>query len=263
MAAQTQNLPTIVVIQGSYQIPQAYDTLVQGLTAQGYATVHPKLPSCSDTESSNFPQRSLTDDAAAVHAELSRLIDNEGKTVLVVMHSYGGLVGSEAIPQELSYTDRQTKGLSGGVIHLFLYCAFVLNEGQSVLGAFGESPDNKIVDDGRSYMLNSAKKLYNDLPPEVAALWESRTVAQSFQVQKTELTCAAWKYIPSTYLITENDQAVPPQYQEAFAKQIGSTVERCSSGHSPQLSQPEMLVQKICEAAIRAMAAIGRPTSGA
>ncbi|KAL8749637.1 MAG: hypothetical protein Q9184_006729, partial [Pyrenodesmia sp. 2 TL-2023] len=116
--------------------------------------------------------------------------------------------------------------------------------------------------DGRSYMLHGAEKLYNDLPADEAGLWESRLVAQSYKVQETQLTRAAWKYIPSTYLITENDQAVPPQYQEAFAKQAGATVERCSSGHSPQLSQPEMLVQKITEASMRAMAAIGSQTSG-
>ncbi len=105
-------------------------------------------------------------------------------------------------------------------------------------------------------MLHGAEKLYNDLPPDEAALWESRLVAQSYQVQSTQLTRAAWKYVPSTYLITENDQAVPPQYQEAFAKQAGATVERCTAGHSPQLSQPEMLARKIGEASARAMRAV-------
>ena len=63
---------------------------------------------------------------------------------MVVMHSYGGLVGSEAAAEELSYAKRQAQGLPGGVIHLFLYSAFLLNEGQSVLSAFGESPNNDV-----------------------------------------------------------------------------------------------------------------------
>ncbi|KAL9026839.1 MAG: hypothetical protein Q9196_004556 [Gyalolechia fulgens] len=244
----TENPPAILLIQGSYQTPEVYHLLVRGLISQGYSVVHPKLPSCSDTENPDFTHRSLTDDAAAIYTELSRLVNDEGKKVLVVMHSYGGLVGSEAITEELVYTNRQAKGLSGGVIHLFLYSAFILDEGQSVLGVFGVSPNNKFTPEGRSYFLAGAEKLYNDLPAEEAALWESRLVAQSSKVQETKLTRAAWKSIPSTYLITEGDQAVPPQYQEAFAQQTGSTVERCSSGHSPQLSQPEMLVQKISEA---------------
>ena len=142
---QIQDLPTIMLIQGSYQIPQVYDLLRQGLIAQGYTAVQPKLPSCSDTENSDFPQRSLTDDAAAIHDELSRLVNGGGKTVLVVMHSYGGLVGIEAITEDLVYTNRHARDLDGGVIHLFMYSAFVLDEGQSVLGVFGESPNNKIT----------------------------------------------------------------------------------------------------------------------
>jgi len=60
------------------------------------------------------------------------------------MHSYGGLVGSEATIEELSYINRQARGPPGGVIHLFFYAAFLLQEGQSVLSAFGESPNNDV-----------------------------------------------------------------------------------------------------------------------
>lgn len=141
---QIQSLPTIILVQGSFQIPQVYETLVQGLVARGYPTIHPQLPSCSNTESPEFPQLSLVDDALAVRTELTRQIEYEEKNVVVVMHSYGGLVGSEAITEELSYPKRHAQGLPGGVIHLFFYSAFLLNEGQSVLSAFGESPNNDI-----------------------------------------------------------------------------------------------------------------------
>lgn len=142
--AQTQGLPTIVLVQGSFQIPQVYARLVQGLVAQGYPTIHPQLPSCSNTDSTSFPLVSLVDDALAIRTELTRQIEYEGRTVVLVMHSYGGLVGSEAAAEELSYAKRQAQGLPGGVIHLFFYSAFLLNEGQSVLSAFGESPDNDV-----------------------------------------------------------------------------------------------------------------------
>ena len=137
-------LPTILLVQGSFQTPLVYQKLVQGLIAQGYPTLHPELPTCSNTESVNFPQLSLVDDALAIRTELIRLIEYEGKAVVVVMHSYGGLVGSEATTEELGYSKRQAQGLSGGVIHFFLYSAFLLDEGQSVLGAFGESPNNDV-----------------------------------------------------------------------------------------------------------------------
>lgn len=50
-------------------------------------------------------------------------------------------------------------------------------------------------------------------------------------------------YIPSTYLICEND--APLQYQKMFAASIKAQVERCDSGHSPMLSQPVQLVEAI------------------
>ena len=145
-AAQTNEFcpPTIVLVQGSFQIPQVYTQLVQGLVARGYPTIHPQLPTCSNTDGANFPQLSLVDDALAIRTELTRQIEDEGKTVVVIMHSYGGLVGSEAITEELGYAKRRAQSLPGGVIHLFFYSAFLLDEGQSILSAFGESPNNDV-----------------------------------------------------------------------------------------------------------------------
>ena len=100
--------------------------------------------------------------------------------------------------------------------------------------------------------------LYSDLPESEASLWASRLIAQSYRVQTITLTRAAWRYIPSTYLICENDHAVSPQYQEMFAASAKSQVERCSSGHSPHLSQPGMLVQKIHQASQKAVAEVAK-----
>ena len=141
--APTQELPTIMLIQGSFQISKVYCKLKRGLVAQGYPTIHPELPSCSNTDSEDFPQVSLIDDALAIRTVLTRQVEYEEKLV-VVMHSYGGLVGSEAATEELSYAKRHAQGLPEGVIHLFLYSAFLLNEGQSVLGAFGESANSDV-----------------------------------------------------------------------------------------------------------------------
>ena len=112
--------------------------------------------------------------------------------------------------------------------------------------------------DGRFYILHGEQTLYSDLPPSEASLWASRLIAQSCLVQTTKLTRAAWRYIPSTYLICENDQAVPPAMQEMFAASAQAHVEKCSSGHSPHLSQPEMLVQKIHEASQKAIAGMAK-----
>ncbi|KAI9034892.1 uncharacterized protein KD926_005156 [Aspergillus affinis] len=64
-------------------------------------------------------------------------------------------------------------------------------------------------------------------------------------MQSTLITCTAYEYIPSTDLICDNNQAAPAQYQEMFAGATKAHVDRCSAGHSPMLSQPEMLAEKM------------------
>jgi len=100
---------------------------------------------------------------------------------------------------------------------------------------------------------NAAEIIYNDLPSAEAKLWEERMVAQSYAVQETKLTRAAYTYIPCTYLVCENDQAAPVVYQERFAEMAGATVVRCGAGHSPMLSQVDVLVRRIGEAVERAV----------
>ena len=94
-------------------------------------------------------------------------------------------------------------------------------------------------------MKNGSFILYNDLPFSEASEWENRLIPHSYEIQRTKLTNAAYKFIPSTYLICESDQACLPKYQEMFASKAKSKVERCTAGHSPMLSQLDMLVKKI------------------
>ncbi|KAJ5274030.1 hypothetical protein N7478_009155 [Penicillium angulare] len=237
--------PTIVIVQGSFQTPLVYEALEAGLKNAGYPVVHPLLPSCTDVEADDFPSRTLVDDASAVTKAIKRLVVDEEKLVIVVMHSYGGIVGSEAVQESLSYSQRQAEGEKGGVVHLFYYSAFILGKGQSVLSTFGESPNNNVKSDGRFCIKNGAPTLYNDLPDDQARLWESRLIPQSYKVQTTLVENTAYEEIPSTYLICENDKAAPPQYQEMFAKISRSETQHCQAGHSPMLSQPEMLVERI------------------
>ena len=105
-----------------------------------------------------------------------------------------------------------------------------------------------VKNDGRFYLKNGAVLLYGDLPEPEASGWGSRLIAQSYDVQETEITNTAYKYVPSTYLICENDKAALPQYQQMFAEQSGSEVLRCEAGHSPMLSHHEMLVKSIIDA---------------
>ncbi|KAF2876519.1 catalytic protein [Massariosphaeria phaeospora] len=238
--------PTLAIIQGSFQTPLFYQAFHSQLQSQGFETVHPELPSCNPS-APDHPSKTLTDDARAVHAVLTRLVEEESKPVVVIMHSYGGLVGSEAIPQSLTYTSRKAEGKAGGVLHLFYCAAFILPVGQSVLSAFGESPNNELYGNGTFKMKNAKDVLFGDLPEPEADMWASRMVPQSYGVQETKLSQAAWEYVASTYLVCEGDKAVPRAYQEGFAETAGSRVLVSDDGvgHEAMLSWTAGLVDVV------------------
>ncbi|OGM45517.1 hypothetical protein ABOM_006476 [Aspergillus bombycis] len=234
MASET---PSIVLVQGSFQTPLVYAQLTTRLRELGYPVIHPPLPSCSDVEANDFPTRTLADDARAITETLEQLVGKEEKLVVVVMHSYGGIVGGTAIPRSLTHASRQAEGEKGGVLHLFYYAAFVLPEGASVMGTLGESPN---IDVGR--------------PPRCRGSLMGVTLDPPVLVQTTPTTHAAYEYLPSTYLICEGDRAAPAQFQEGFANLARAEIDRCSAGHSPMLSQPDMLVGKIAAVVDKASA---------
>ena len=68
---------------------------------------------------------------------------------------------------------------------------------------------------------------------------------------KSALTYAAWRKIPSTYLYCENDNGIPLARQEQMVARAAGAIstERCSAGHSPFLSQPDLVARIIRKAA--------------
>ena len=143
--AQLEEKPTILIIQDCFQTPAVYKDLLDRLVSLGYPTVHPLLPTCDDAQDPNFSSLTLLDDAMAVQSELMRLVQGEQKTVVVVMHGYGGLVGSEAILGTMSYSWLREHGLPGGVVHLFFVSALLVSPGGSMPSHLGVSP-NPIVE---------------------------------------------------------------------------------------------------------------------
>ena len=140
----SQELSTVLIVQGSFQRPSQYEKMVENLTSLEYPTIQPRLLSCSYTDHPDFPKTTLVDDALAIRLELVRQIGYRTWSVVVATHSYGGHVCSEAIPEELGYARTLILDLVGGVIHLFYCCALILNEGESVPNTFGESPNHDI-----------------------------------------------------------------------------------------------------------------------
>ena len=107
------------------------------------------------------------------------------------------------------------------------------------------------------YPMNPEHVFYADLPPERAAHFASTLKPQSYKCFHSVVTVEPWLKIPSSYLVCENDNALPVQAQEgmmAYAKEKSGEkafdhVERCMSGHSPFLSMPGTVVEYLERAA--------------
>lgn len=81
--SQTAAKPTIVLIQGAFQLPDVYYKLADALRDYGYPIVQPPLPSLTGHDEPDFILKSLEDDARVVRSEIRKLVD-EGKQVFVV-----------------------------------------------------------------------------------------------------------------------------------------------------------------------------------
>ncbi|KAJ4303192.1 hypothetical protein N0V90_002085 [Kalmusia sp. IMI 367209] len=241
--------PTVVLLQGTFQLPEVYHKFANLIESRGFPVVQPSFPTLTGQDEPDFTKKTLADDVQVTEDAIRKLVD-DGKTVVLAMHSYGGLVGAEAVPEDLTLANRKERGLPGGVSHLFYFSAFVMPKGQSIGTAVGDSPDHDHWD-GRFKMRDPLETMYHDLPADEAAYWSAKVIPQSNAVKETVMTRCAYTYVPSTYVVTLADKAVPPPVQEMFGQMAGATIKKIDSGHSAMLSKPNEVLAFLEEAALK------------
>lgn len=124
--------PIIILVPGAWSLPFFYDGLRSSISRQGLtspdAIAHPSV-------GAEPPTKTLDDDVYHLRDVLTEHCDS-GKNVVVVAHSYGGLVSSGAV-QGLGVQERKSKGKTGGVSLIIYMTAFVVPKGQSLISASG------------------------------------------------------------------------------------------------------------------------------
>ncbi|KAF1945015.1 alpha/beta-hydrolase [Clathrospora elynae] len=211
--------PTLVLVPGSFATTDMYEPLVAPLRAKGH-TIHVLEPPCypaSYKTSSGKPPPSMYDDAKFINTFVVELIE-EGKEVVVLAHSYGGIPASESL-KGVTKKEREQLGKKGGVVRIAYLAAIVPRIGQS-LGGFTDGNDTlpvEVGEDGWMFQPDSAataRVCFNNLSPETGAAAAAKFGKHYSACFGDKLTHNGYKDIPVSWLLCEEDLCVIPEMQQ-------------------------------------------------
>ncbi len=186
------------------------------------------------------PTTTLADDVAVTR----RAIAQQDGPVVLVGHSYGGVVVSEA------GTDDKVKA----VVYI---AAFAPDKGESVASLIANPPAGApvppILPPVNGFLfLDKAKfaaSFAADVDAKTAAFMADSQVPWGVEALGGAVTNPAWKSKPSYYLVATNDHMIPPPAQRMMAKRAGATVVEAAGSHAVYVSKPQAVAALIAQAA--------------
>jgi pimeloyl-ACP methyl ester carboxylesterase len=224
---------TVVLVHGGWHGSWCWVQVVPLLERRGLSVRTIDLPSIG---ADPLDRSGLSGDAAAVAA----LLDDAEEPSLLCGHSYGGMVITQAAAGR---TD---------VARLVYLCAFMPDAGESVLSIVGERPPWIVArEDGRWLpdLEQAAAIFYADCDVDTQRASTARLRPMTTAPVEEPVASAAWRDIPSTYVICTQDMAIPVEWQrERFAPRADEVVELDAS-HSPFFSLPSAVADLLAERA--------------
>lgn len=235
--ASAANEPTIVLVHGAFADASGWNGVIERLQKKGYPVV-----------AVANPLRSVSGDAAY----LRHIVENLQTSVVLVGHSYGGAVITEAA------------GSLPNVRSLVYVGAFAPDVGETVLGLSGKNPGSTLGEaldkpvelgaQGRDFYIRQDlfhAQFAADIPLASAQLMaaEQRPIAEA--ALNEAVTSAAWKSLPSWFIYGDADRNIPPVTMGWMADRAHSkrTVVIEGASHVPMISNPEAVSDLIEQAA--------------
>jgi pimeloyl-ACP methyl ester carboxylesterase len=221
--------PTIVLVHGAFADAAGWGSVIRILQRDGYQVA-----------AVENPLQSLEGDVETT----KRLIEGQSGPVVLVGHSYGGAVITAAAAGQAKVT-------------ALVYIAAFAPEAGEAVAAFGDRYPNSL---GKGLRPDSAGFLYidpaqfrglfaADLPEADAAVAAATQKPIHADIFGARVSAAAWKTIPSYYLVTTEDQAINPDLERFYAKRMGATTVEIKSSHVPFVSHPKVVARLIERAA--------------
>jgi len=220
---------TVVLVHGAFADGSSWDKVIPLLQAKGLNVV-----------AVQNPLTSLADDVAAA----KRVIDAQSGPVVLVGHSWGGTVITEA-------------GSSDKVAALVYVAAFAPDTGQSTndLNKAGPPPPGaaSIRADNAGYLYLTAEGVAKNFAQDLAAA-ETKVMAATQgpvlgKAFDDKVMNPAWKNKPSWFVVAEKDRMIQPDLERAMAKRINATTTALPTSHVPMLSRPTDVAAVIIAAA--------------
>ena len=187
------------------------------------------------------PLKSLSEDVATT----KRVLDAQKGDVVLVGHSYGGAVITEA-------------AAGNSKVKALVYVAAFAPDAGETLGALGErfpAPPlgTAVVPDSAGFLYIERAKVAdvfaNDLPKEEAALLAATQKPLAAAIFGEPLKAAAWKSIPSWYVVSTQDKAINPDLERFMAKRMGAKIKEVKASHVSFISNPSEIAKVIESAA--------------
>ncbi|KAE8410784.1 Alpha/Beta hydrolase protein [Aspergillus pseudocaelatus] len=229
------NKPIIIIVHGGWQGPHQYQPLRDGLDKRGFVVLQPANPS-TGVDRAAIAGKSPYDDAQNIRAQIEPYLA-AGKEIVMVCHSYGGIPGTLSL-EGYQTTDRQAKGLSGGVKRIIYISSFALpQQNMSAFDMLGRAwpPSMERADDVVTVLDGSA---FDDVDEKTLASLMETLAYQSTASAETAVHFVGFCLsIPKTYITCLQDHIVPIEAQTAMVEALGAntTVEKLDCGHIPFL----------------------------